>query len=77
MSVYLITCSSMTKLAFDILKAKKIEIYCDSENTASTKIPKNLGFELEYTTLDGWPRLDDTLAKLQCYVLFSIDNLRK
>lgn len=68
---------AMCELAFDILKAKKIEIYCDSENIASTKIPLKLGFKLEYTQKGGWPRADDKLAELRTYSIFSAKDLIK
>ncbi len=60
----------MSILAFKVLKARKIEIYCDSENIASTKISLKLGFKLEYTAKDGWPRKDGKLAELQTYSIF-------
>jgi RimJ/RimL family protein N-acetyltransferase len=61
---------AMSILAFRLLKAKKLEIYCDFENVASTKIPLKLGFKLEYTQKGGWPRQDGKLAELQTYSLF-------
>lgn len=68
---------AMVELAFDVLSAKKVEIFCDSENVASTMIPKKLGFALECVTKGGWPRHDRTLANLQCYALFSKNDLIK
>jgi RimJ/RimL family protein N-acetyltransferase len=65
----------MCALAFETLKARKIEIYCDSENIASTKVPLKLGFKLEYTQKGGWPRADGKLAELQTYSIFSRDEL--
>ncbi|MBS0271839.1 MAG: GNAT family N-acetyltransferase [Proteobacteria bacterium] len=62
---------AMTLLAFQVLGAKKVEIYCDAENIASTKIPEKLNFELEYTQRGGWPRQDGKLAELKTYSLFS------
>lgn len=62
---------SLTKLAFDVLKARKLEIYCDSENVASIRVPLKAGFKLEYTQRGGWPRPDGILAQLQTYSLFS------
>lgn len=69
------TALAMTFLAFKILQAKKVEIYCDAENIASTKIPLHLGFELEYTQKGGWPRQDGKLADLQTYSIFSEKDL--
>lgn len=65
----------MCLLAFDVLKARKIEIYSDAENTASAKIPVKLGFSLEYVQKGGWPRSDGTLAELHTYSIFSRDAL--
>lgn len=66
---------AMSLLAFRILQAKKLEIYCDAENIASTKIPLKLGFKLEYTQKGGWPRQDGQLAELQTYSIFSVNDL--
>ena len=65
----------MTLLAFKILIARKVEIYCDAENIVSTMIPLRLNFKLEYTQKGGWPRSDGELATLQTYSLFSINDL--
>ncbi|MBA4117481.1 MAG: hypothetical protein C0514_01100 [Candidatus Puniceispirillum sp.] len=66
---------ALALLAFEVLQAKKVEIYCDAENTPSTKIPLKLGFKLEYSQKGGWPRNDGQLANLQTYALFSQDDL--
>lgn len=58
-------------LAFRLLRAKKVEIYCDAQNVASQKVPQKLGFTLECTKKGGWPRQDETLADLQTYSIFS------
>lgn len=65
----------MTLLAFRLLKAQKLVIYCDAENIASKKIPLNLGYKLEYTQKGGWPRYDELLAELQTYAMFSVNDL--
>ncbi len=62
-------------LAFEKLKARKVEIYCDAENVASIKIPLKLGFQLEYVQKGGWVRTDGELANLQTYSVFSRDSL--
>ncbi len=61
----------MAIVAFRYLHAKKVDIFCDTENIASTKIPLKLGFSLEYVQRGGWPRKDGQLAKLQTYAVFS------
>lgn len=68
---------AMALLAFEFLKAKKVEIYCDAENIASTKIPQKLNFKLEYTQKGGWPRQDGKLALLEAYSIFSPNELPK
>jgi RimJ/RimL family protein N-acetyltransferase len=65
----------LAMLAFNVLKAKKVEIYCDLENIASTKIPLNLNFKLEYSQRGGWPRPDGELAHLHTYSCFSVEDL--
>lgn len=62
---------ALALLAFDTLKAKKVEIYCDPENTASIRIPLKLNFQLEYTQRGGWPGQNGELSQLQTYSLFS------
>lgn len=68
-------CHAMTILAFKILKAKKLEIFCDAENIPSTRIPLKLGFKLEYVQKGGWPRKDGQLAELQTYSMFTESDL--
>lgn len=68
---------AMALIAFRVLKTKKVEIYCDTENIASTKVPLKLGFKLEYTQKGGWPRQDGNLAILQTYSIFSEEELPK
>ncbi len=65
----------MALRAFQILKARKVEIYCDNENVASRCIPEKLNFELEYTQKGGWPRIDGKLATLHTYSLFDPQKL--
>ncbi len=65
----------MTLLAFQVLRAKKVAIYCDAENIISTKIPSKLGFKHECTQKGEWPRQDGELAELNTYAIFSQDDL--
>ncbi len=65
----------MVLLAFRILNARKVEIHCNIENLASIKIPLKLGFKLEYTQKGGWLRLDNTLAELKTFTIFSENDL--
>ncbi|WP_165380335.1 GNAT family N-acetyltransferase [Candidatus Finniella inopinata] len=66
---------ALSILAFRVLKSRKLEIYCDAENVASTKVPIKLGFKLEYVQKGGWPRKDGNLAELQTYSVFSESDL--
>lgn len=68
---------AMTLLAFQVLKARKVEIYCDAQNIASWRVPEKLNFQLEYTQRGGWPRQDGTLAELRTYSLFDERQLEK
>lgn len=78
MSGYATECAhAMTLLAFRILKARKIEIYCDAENIPSLRVPEKLGFQLEYIQRGGWPRQDGKLAELKTYALFTEEELIK
>ena len=57
---------AITKFAFDILEAKRVEIRCDSKNVRSRRIPDRLGFKLEGTlrndSLSSSGELRDTLV---------------
>lgn len=66
---------AMALLAFHALKARKVEIYCDSENVASCRVPEKLNFQLEYTQKGGWPRFDGKLSELKTYSLFTDEAL--
>ena len=56
---------AITKFAFEILGAKRVEIRCDSKNVKSRRIPDRLGFRLEGTlrnnSLSTSGELRDTL----------------
>jgi RimJ/RimL family protein N-acetyltransferase len=62
---------ALSLMSFRMLKAKKVEIYCDVENIPSQKVPQKLGFTLECIKKGGWPRPDNLLADIQNYALFS------
>jgi len=56
---------AITKFAFEILGAKRVEIRCDTKNVRSQRIPDRLGFKLEGTfrndSLSPAGELRDTL----------------
>lgn len=68
-------CHGMCLLAFKVLGARKLEIYCDNENKASQGVPKRLNFSHEYTQKGGWPRQDGTLATLHTFSIFDVQDL--
>ena len=39
--------SALTKYSFDVMRAMRVEIRCDPENTRSTSVARRLGFTLE------------------------------
>lgn len=41
------TSAALTKVAFEILKMKRVEIHCDPNNMRSAAVPKKLGFQME------------------------------
>ena len=66
---------ALTLMAFEILKAKKVEIYADADNLPSSGVAKNLNFKLEYKQRGGWPRPDGQLAHLETYSMFTPNDL--
>ena len=69
--------NALSLLAFRFLKARKIEIHSDAENTASSSVALNLGFKLEYSQKGSWPRPDGKLAEMQTYAMFNENELPK
>lgn len=67
----------MTTIAFNYLKAQKVEIYCDKTNLASQRIPLKLGYALEYEQKGSWLTETGELADLQTYSMFSKSQLLK
>jgi RimJ/RimL family protein N-acetyltransferase len=63
--------NALTRYAFHVLKARKVQIQVDPENELSLKIPQHLGFSLEAQQKGCWVRRDiEELAELWTYVLF-------
>jgi RimJ/RimL family protein N-acetyltransferase len=56
----------LTRLAFTVLGASRVEIRCDAANERSGAVPRRLGFVLEATrdeVYEGRPRLGQTWAR--------------
>ncbi len=41
--------AALTRVAFEVLNMRRVEIHCDSRNVRSAAVPKKLGFQLEAT----------------------------
>lgn len=64
--------NALTRYAFEVLKARKVEIKVDTENVSSLKIPQELNFTLEAIQKGCWPRKDkEELAEQLTYALFN------
>jgi RimJ/RimL family protein N-acetyltransferase len=66
---------SLTRLAFEFMNARKIEIHVDAENKASRAIPEALNFKLEAAKRGGWPRYDGTLGEFLSFAMFDLKEL--
>jgi RimJ/RimL family protein N-acetyltransferase len=68
--------SAMIRFAFVYLKARKVEIKCDVENTKSVGVPERLGMKLEATQVGTWPSKDkQNLATIRTYAIFDANEL--
>ena len=67
---------ALAHMVFKILKAQKVEIYCETENSASKRIPEKIGLKLEYNLRGGWPRPDGKLASQHVFSAFSESELQ-
>jgi RimJ/RimL family protein N-acetyltransferase len=66
----------LTRLAFQQLKARRVEIKVDPDNIASLKIPEKLNYTLESKEKGTWFRSDkDELSYIWTYAIFGLDNL--
>jgi RimJ/RimL family protein N-acetyltransferase len=43
------TSAALTRVAFELLGVKRVEIHCDPQNLASAAVPRKLGYTLEAT----------------------------
>jgi ribosomal-protein-serine acetyltransferase len=68
--------NALTRYAFGVFKARRVEIKVDVDNPASRRIPQKLGFQLEATQRGIWPRTDkDELAIIETYCVFDTSTL--
>lgn len=66
------TCA-MIRVAFEIEKARRLEIHCEPENAASAAIPSRLGFTLDATLPKRFTNLDGKTCDLMVWSLFAED----
>ena len=55
--------SALTKYAFDVLRAVRVEIRCDPENSPSTAVARRLGFSLEQHLRGNTTKPHSTIAR--------------
>ena len=55
--------SALTKYAFDVLRAVRVEIRCDPENARSTAVPRRLGFSLGQRLKGNATKPHSTIAR--------------
>jgi len=68
--------NALTRYAFEVMGARRVQIKVDTDNVASGRIPQKLGFELEATQRGIWPRPDkEELATIQTYCVFDLAKL--
>jgi len=67
------TCA-MIRVAFDIEKARRVEIMCAPENRASASIPARLGFTHEATLRERAIDTEGTWRDLMVWTLFADDD---
>lgn len=67
--------NALTRYAFEQLNAARVEIKCDSDNTASTKVAEKLGFCLEEILINNTLRPDKSLRSTTIYARYDTQNL--
>lgn len=68
--------NALTRMAFDVLKARRVEIRADEENIASRNVPIRLGFSLEAKQKGVCcSRGGEGLAEIWTYSLFDPKDL--
>jgi RimJ/RimL family protein N-acetyltransferase len=59
--------TALERFAFDILKAKRVEIHVDDRNDKSWRIPERLGYTLEGVLRNYAPGSGETMCNLRIY----------
>ncbi len=68
---------ALTKYAFKILKAKRIEIRCDDTNLKSRAIPERLGYQLDGILKMEALAADGSVRNTCVYSCLELSNLKK
>lgn len=55
--------SGLTKYAFDVLKALRVELHCDPDNWRSTAVARRLGFSLSQHLKGNTTRPNSTMLR--------------
>lgn len=67
------TTAALTKVAFLINDAARVQIHCDPANEFSLAIPRRLGFQHEATLRQRYPMPDGTLRDSMIWTLLAAD----
>ena len=62
---------AMVRIAFEVFRARRVEIHCAPENTASAAIPPRLGFTLEATLRERARDTEGNWRDMMIWTLFS------
>ena len=65
--------AALTRVAFSLIGAQRVEIHVDRENSRSITIPRRLGFVEEAVLRRQSPRSDGTLGDLVIFTMFRED----
>ena len=70
--------NALIRYAFEVLKAKKVEIHCDQLNLKSNGFPKRLGMQIECERIGTWPSLDGSnFSTVNIYATYDTKSLPK
>ncbi len=66
----------IARFAFEELRAKRVEIYCDSKNTRSLSVPERLGFHLDGVLRNHCRDPHGDLRDTRVYSIISLADLK-
>ena len=69
--------NALTRYAFEIVGAKRLEIQCDKENVKSRAVPERLGYKLDAVFAQNEINLDGTARDTCVYSRLDVNGLPK